>query len=132
MGRMKDWLIEQMEKEGFYEDDYIEDPILIADRERINEMLLIHAYGKKPNVNSAEREYRYERRGDEFMLKMWCDGKETTSRGHTYALPGWLERIIDVSRVAQQIKRVNQPPPDEILWFRTDMNNNLTTFVELG
>lgn len=78
-----------------------------------------------------EREYRYEERDDMFALKCWHDGNETSIRGNLGAWPEWLKPILDTAAVGGHLKRVNQPPPDAIVWFTTDLDNNLLTFLEL-
>lgn len=78
-----------------------------------------------------EREYRYEERDDMFLLKCWLDGTETTLRGELYSRPQWLKSILDIAKVGGHLKRVNQPPPDAIVWFTTDLDNNLKSFLEL-
>ena len=78
-----------------------------------------------------EREYRYEERDDMYNLKRWQYGEETTWRGELYSRPEWLKQIIDTATVGGHLKRVNQPPPNAIVWFTTDLDNNLLTFLEL-
>jgi hypothetical protein len=78
-----------------------------------------------------EREYRYEERYDEYMLKCWHDGVETSLRGYLDSRPEWLERIVNTAAVGGHLKRVPHPPPDSIVWFTTDLENNLLTFLEL-
>lgn len=78
-----------------------------------------------------EREYRYEERDDMYHLKCWLDGTETTWRGELYSRPQWLKSILDIAKVGGHLKRVNQPPPDAIVWFTTDLDNNLKSFLEL-
>jgi hypothetical protein len=78
-----------------------------------------------------ERDYRYEERYDTYHLKQWCDGVETSLRGFVDSRPEWLERIVDTATVGGHLKRVSQPPPDSIVWFTTDLDNNLQSFLEL-
>ena len=85
----------------------------------------------KPMQQTHEREYRYEERHDEYMLKCWHDGVETSLRGYLDSRPQWLERIVDTATVGGHLKRIPQPPPDAIVWFTTDLDNNLLTFLEL-
>lgn len=133
MGRLKDWWMEQMElNDGYIEQEWPEDkldPILIADAYMLQVTRQEHLHMK--NSRELEREYRYERRKDGFMLRMWHNGRERLDRGEVSSAPAWLAKILDVARLANQIKKVNEPPPDEILWFCTDLNNNLLHFMEL-
>ena len=78
-----------------------------------------------------EREYRYEERCGDYTLKRWQDGEETTWRGEVSQRPEWLVCILNTAAVGGHLKRVNQPPPDAIVWFTTDADNNLKTFLEL-
>jgi hypothetical protein len=76
-------------------------------------------------------ECRYEERGHDYTLKRWRDGHEEASRGIVTDLPDWLSRIRDVATVGGHLKRVMVPPPDNIVWFTTDDDNNLINFMEL-
>jgi len=58
-----------------------------------------------------EREYRYEERYDEYMLKCWHEGVETSWRGYLDSRPEWLERILTAATVGGHLKRVPHPPP---------------------
>lgn len=78
-----------------------------------------------------EREYRYEERCGDYTLKRWQDGEETTWRGEVSHAPEWVKQILATATVGGHLKRVNQPPPDAIVWFTTDLDNNLLTFLEL-
>jgi hypothetical protein len=78
-----------------------------------------------------EREYRYEERGNDYALKCWHDGVETSWRGELDNRPEWLERIITAAIVGGHLKRIYSPPPDAVVWFTTDLDNNLLTFLEL-
>ena len=78
-----------------------------------------------------EREYRYEERHGAYMLKCWQDGNEASWRGELGSRPEWLERILTTAVVGGHLKRIQQPPPDAIVWFTTDLDNNLLTFLEL-
>lgn len=83
------------------------------------------------HMTTDEIEFRYERRGDVYMIKSWHNGTERVDRGNVEQTPEWLARILAVSRVGHHIKPTRHPPPDEILWFRTDTKRNLTTFIDL-
>ena len=86
---------------------------------------------KNPMQQPHEREYRYEERDGEFSLKRWHEGIESTWRGELDSRPEWLERILTTALVGGHLKCVAQPPPDAIVWFTTDLDNNLLTFLEL-
>jgi len=78
-----------------------------------------------------EREYRYEERDGEYTLKCWHHGTETVWWGGVGTRPQWLERILATAKVGGHLKRISHPPPDAIVWFTTDLDNNLLTFLEL-
>ena len=82
-------------------------------------------------IKTDHREYRYEERDDMFHLKRWHDGEETSWRGYLDNRPQWLDAILNTAAVGGHLKRVNQPPPNAIVWFTTDLDNNLITFLEL-
>jgi hypothetical protein len=84
-----------------------------------------------PPMNDDLHEYRYEQRGDEYTLRSWHNGTEKSQRGYVYTIPDWLRAILDTARVAGAIRPITTPPPEVILWFRTDCNHNLTEFIEL-
>ena len=77
-----------------------------------------------------EHEYRYEERDDMYHLKRWKDGEETTWRGELYSRPEWLTQIINTAIVGSHLKVVQVPPPNALVWFTTDLDNNLLTFLE--
>ena len=103
----------------------IQTELEVADRFRLLTKLRL------PMSNTDEREYRYEERHDEYTLKCWHDGVETSWRGFVDSRPEWLERIVDTAAVGGHLKRIPQPPPDSIVWFTTDLDNNLQSFLEL-
>jgi hypothetical protein len=78
-----------------------------------------------------EREYRYEERCGDYTLKCWQEGNEASWRGQISHAPEWLKHVLVTAKVGGHLKRVNQPPPDAIVWFTTDLDNNLLTFLEL-
>jgi hypothetical protein len=86
---------------------------------------------EKHNMIDDEKEYRYEQLDTSYMLKCWLNGKESVERGPLGTRPAWLTNVLHVARVAKYIKNVRSPPPVFILWFRTDINNNLIEFTEL-
>jgi hypothetical protein len=76
-------------------------------------------------------EYRYEEKADEYFLKKWADGRETSSRGLLIDLPEWLVNIITIAKIGGHAKPIVQPPPNFIVWFNTDLDGNLIKFIEL-
>lgn len=80
---------------------------------------------------TEDYEFRYEQRGDTYMLRCWHNGVERNERHLTSNMPEWLRAILDTARVAGAIRPIATPPPEVILWFRTDDKRNLTEFIEL-
>ena len=116
MGRLKEMVTKAtMGKEGRAKSDALR--------------MLEHALGYRSSPDMYE--CRYEERDNEFSLKRWRDGHEDGVRGMLYALPDWLEKIRAVAIVGGHLKAVRVPPPDNIVWFTTDDDNNLINFMEL-
>jgi hypothetical protein len=85
-----------------------------------------------PAVDMTEDyEFRYEQRGDEYALRSWHDGIEKSHRGLVADRPEWLAAILATAKVAGALPKIKEPPPEVILWFRTDKDNNLIEFIEL-
>lgn len=131
MGRIKQMQLEEiadawLEQTEDGEDRDFTDPLVCADSARH----YTHRV-QKIHMNTDEMEFRYERRGDVYTTKCWYNGNEKTERGLVDQTPEWLGRILAVSRVGNHIRATINPPPDEILWFRTDTNRNLTAFIDL-
>lgn len=80
---------------------------------------------------TEDYEFRYEQRGDTYMLRCWHNGVERNERHLIHNMPEWLRAILDTAKVAGAIRPIVTPPPEVILWFRTDDNRNLTEFIEL-
>lgn len=130
MGLIKQMWLEDMEtQKEQWEEPPDADPFLIMDQNRQHAHKLFGI--SMIAMNTDEMEFRYERRGDVYTTKCWYNGNEKTERGNVEQTPEWLGRIIAVSRVGNHIKATINPPPDEILWFRTDTNRNLTAFIDL-
>ena len=84
-----------------------------------------------PPMNDDLHEYRYEQRGDEYRLRCWHNGTERTHSGFVDNMPEWLRAILDTAKVANMIRPIKEPPPEVILWFRTDDNHNLVEYIEM-
>lgn len=125
MGRIKQMWLEDMETQK----ERWEEPFdVVRELDRARQFQHQHP---SIHMNLDEMEFRYERRGDVYMTKCWYNGNEKTERGNVDQVPEWLGRILAVSRVGNHIKATTNPPPDEILWFRTDTKRNLTAFIDL-
>jgi len=77
-------------------------------------------------------EHRYEQRGDEYTLRSWRD-KEMTVTAAMVERPEWLQRIIEIAIVGGHVQKIANPPPDVIVWFRTDpRDDTLIEFVDFS
>lgn len=93
----------------------------------LKQMSLTLGYNKQDDMY----ECRYEERNGEYLLKRWRDGHETSAHGFLYALPDWMEKIRNVAIVGGHLKKIQVPPPDNVVWFTTDDDGNLLNFMEL-
>ena len=82
-------------------------------------------------MDTKDREYRYEQSGDTYRLQSWHHGVGRMQHGHLHERPDWLVRILDVAAAAGAVNRAVNPPPEIILWFRTDTEDNLTEYVNI-
>ena len=76
-------------------------------------------------------EYRYEERGMDYNLKRWNEGNTSSSNGLVSDRDPWLVNIIDTAKIGGHAHRIKQPPPDLIVWFKTDSKRNLINFIEM-
>lgn len=82
-------------------------------------------------MNDDLYEFRYEQRGATYTMRRWHNGTERNFSGPTSNMPEWLRAILDTAKVAGAIKPIATPPPEVILWFRTDTSHNLIEFIEM-
>lgn len=78
-------------------------------------------------------EFRYEQTDDTYRLQGFFGAPDVnrTAHGALDTRPPWLVKIIDVAVVAGAVRVVENPPPDMILWFRTDKDFNLTEYIDV-
>lgn len=120
MGKVKSIVTAAM-----YDLSHMRNNVRFSDAQRLLENKLGY------NNQNDMYECRYEERDNQFILKRWRYGHEDAVRGMLYALPDWLEKIRAVAIVGGHLKAVKVPPPDNIVWFTTDDDNNLINFMEL-
>lgn len=84
-----------------------------------------------PQMNDDLYEYRFEQRADEYMMRCWHNGTERMYREGVHNMPEWLSAILATAKVAGAIRPIKEPPPEIILWFRTDEHHNLVEFIEM-
>jgi len=86
-------------------------------------------------MSEATMEIRYQEHGGDWSIKTYKIDDDGAIRSTTKTLdssvgklgkyPPWLKRIVDVARVGGHLKRMDQGPPDAILWFKVDKDLNL-------
>ena len=69
-------------------------------------------------------ECRYVEYVDDWQMTMYVDGADPC-QGWMGSQPPWLQLILDVAKVGGYMQRMRDGPPDIILWFKIDRNNNL-------
>lgn len=94
-----------------------------ADRQNMNNATL--------NFENGIHEHRYEERGAEYNLKTWRDHECNTTGGYIDQRPKWLTNVIDMAKIGGHVHHIKQPPPDLIVWFKTNDAGNLINFIEM-
>ena len=77
-------------------------------------------------------DHRYEERDGGYVLRTWRGAKLSSRAKDVASRPEWLTIIINVAIVGGHVRKVPKPPPDLIVWFRTDKENNLTEFIDFN
>jgi len=75
---------------------------------------------------SYEREIRYQEDGDMWSaITYTTDNSNSRNEGRLGDQPAWLRLILDVAKVGGHLTRMRDGPPDRLLWFTIDSDNNL-------
>ena len=75
---------------------------------------------------SYEREIRYQETGNRWQMAIYSyDNSNSRNEGRLGDQPAWLRLILDVAKVGGHLTRMRDGPPDRLLWFTIDSNNNL-------
>lgn len=77
-------------------------------------------------------DHRYEETAGTYRLTTWYYGAlhgTTNVTGLIEKRPSWLEDIVNVARIGGHIRDVAHSPPDQIVWFRTNPDHVLITFI---
>ena len=74
-----------------------------------------------------ELEVRYQEHGGMWSTITYTTDANGSSRndGHLGYQPAWLRLILDVAKVGGHLKPLRDGPPDTLLWFKMDSDNNL-------
>jgi len=88
----------------------------------------LHAYPGYPLWRYAETDGHYTLSN----MAMPRDGVSVQSgHGKCGAQPYWLQRILTVAKLGGHEVPVKNPPPGVIVWFVTDFEGELLTFLEV-
>lgn len=84
-----------------------------------------------PHMDDDLYEFRFEQRHGDYMIRCWHNGIERMYRESVDNMPEWLSAILATAKVAGAIRPIKTPPPEIVLWFRTDEHHNLVEFIEM-
>ena len=87
-------------------------------------------FGKLAKNLEDLAEHRYEEYAGEYKLRTWYRGRERTQAGELGMRPEWLANIINVAIIGEHAKHAPEPPPNLIVWFRTNADDTLASFVD--
>jgi len=74
----------------------------------------------------TEIEIRYREDTDHWHTSTHEDGDPVYHHhGELGHQPAWLQLILDVAKAGGHFRPLDSGPPDVILWFRVDKDNNL-------
>jgi hypothetical protein len=76
-------------------------------------------------MNEDSIEVRYQEYTGDWQMTVYNNGNNTQSEGRIGGQPAWLQLILDVAKVGGHLKPLRDGPPDVILWFKIDKDNNL-------
>ena len=78
----------------------------------------------------TEIEVRYQEDEHQWRTTTHVDGDAAYSRdGRLGHQPAWLQLILDVAKAGGHLRPLDNGPPDVILWFTLDEDNNLLEFT---
>jgi len=70
-------------------------------------------------------EIRYQEDGKLWNTLTYTDGATLRREGWLGTQPKWLQLILDVAKVGGHYRKLGSGPPDVVLWFTIDSDNNL-------
>lgn len=74
---------------------------------------------------SDEIEVRYQEDGDKWSAITYTARGNSRNDGEMGEQPAWLRLILDVAKMGGHMTRLRDGPPDHLLWFKIDKDNNL-------
>ena len=83
-------------------------------------------------TNEDRHEYRYEERAGVYSTRAWNNGREISEGRHVIDRPQWLTDIIAIAVAGGHAKKVPNPPPELIVWFRVNSNRELLEFIDFN
>lgn len=72
-----------------------------------------------------ELEVRYQEHGSMWSTITYTTDGNSRNDGHLGYQPAWLQLILDVAKVGGHLPPLRDGPPDRLLWFTMDSDNNL-------
>jgi len=73
----------------------------------------------------TEIEIRYQEDGHQWRTTIHLNEGVKYTHGELGDQPAWLQLILDVAKAGGHFRPLDNGPPDVILWFRVDKDNNL-------
>ena len=87
---------------------------------------------KNRMTDTNRYEYRYEERDGMYSTRAWRNGREVSERKPIRYRPEWLVEIINLAVVGGHAKKVPNPPPELIVWFRVNEHHELIEFIDFN
>jgi hypothetical protein len=80
---------------------------------------------------SSERVLRYVEIGEHYACTEFDSGSSYAALKPIASMPEWLQLIVLAAKMGGHVIVPVTRPPDLIIWFSADKDNNLTSFLEL-
>lgn len=74
-------------------------------------------------------EIRYQEDGHHWRTTTHINEEVRYKHGELGEQPAWLQLILDVAKAGGHLRPLDNGPPDVILWFTLDEDNNLLEFT---
>ena len=80
-------------------------------------------------MENSEIEVRYQEDDYHWRTTTHVKGLVMFKHGELGDQPAWLQLILDVAKAGGHLRPLDNGPPDVILWFTLDKDNNLLEFT---
>ena len=77
----------------------------------------------------TEIEIRYQEDGHQWRTTIHLNEGVKYKFGKLGTQPAWLQLILDVAKAGGHFRLLDNGPPDVVLWFKIDKDNNLLEFT---